>query len=99
MLSIMALSRKGKSCIFEAHWIGQKPDKKGTWQDVDEQHGSFPTYNEAFESIKAWWKQNDFEPLLLRMWKKENVTVIDYGPHDCFYHIVEIGGGKHESDN
>lgn len=53
-------------------------------------HGVYQTEEEAMESIRSWWKQNNFKPLYVRSFKKENTKVIDYGLHYYFYNIVEL---------
>ena len=71
--------------MFEVHWKGTKDGKR-----VNETHGKFKTYTEAFQSIRNWWQKNDFEPPYVRKWTRGNVTVLDYGSHVCFYEIWEI---------
>lgn len=56
------------------------------------QHGTYNTSEEAFKSIIMWWNINNYEPYYIRSWKSPknpNVTIIDYGSHIHFYHIVE----------
>ena len=69
---------------YTVKWIGVKDNK-----DVEETFGTYNTLNEAVESIRDWWKLNNFNPYYTRHWKQNNIYVIDYGCHSCFYHIVE----------
>ena len=68
--------------MYEVHWIGHGQDNV---------HGTFPTIEEAQQSVKDWWAKNDFEPYYIRQWITEDGTMIwDYGSHTCFYHFVPI---------
>lgn len=66
---------------YEVHWVGNRQDNK---------HGVFPTLEEAKQSVLNWWKQHDFEPPYIREWKKDNITIWDYGSHTCFYEFHEV---------
>ena len=67
--------------MYEVHWIGHGQDNT---------HGVFPTLEEAQQSVRDWWKENNFEPYYVREWTHENITIWDYGSHTCFYHFVEV---------
>lgn len=62
------------------------------WTDGEQlkNHGLFKSVDQAIESIFLWWNLNDFEPLYIRQWKKDDVTNIDYGSHTQFYLITKI---------
>lgn len=75
---------------YQVQWIGRSLNKKGTRViQVKNIHNSYKTFEEAEQSIYDWWKKNRYEPPYVRMWKDGNKTIIDYGPHACFYRIVE----------
>lgn len=60
--------------------------------DISKTHGSFDSYDEAFESIRKWWNHNGFTPSYIRVIGdiEENGKVkIDYGLHESFYYVVE----------
>ena len=60
---------------YQVQWIGRALNKKGTRViQVKNIHNSYKTFEEAEH---------------VRMWKDGNKTIIDYGPHACFYRIVE----------
>ena len=69
--------------MYEVHWV--VPRKK-----IDNHHGTFATYGEAADSIRAWWKKHKFEPPYVRVWAVDGVTTWDYGSHVCFYKIKEV---------
>ena len=60
--------------------------------DQHRKHGIYYTHEEAFQSIREWWKMNEFSPLYVRMWTDSDtgITTIDYGDHYMFYYIVEV---------
>lgn len=70
---------------YEVHWLGYEDGKH-----VEKVHGKFNTLDEAMDSVRDWWKKNNFEPNYVRQWKHENITIWDYGSHVCFYHFVEV---------
>lgn len=60
--------------------------------NISQTHGSFDSYDEAFESIRKWWNYNGYSPAYIRVIGdiEENGKVkIDYGLHESFYYIVE----------
>ncbi|MBS4462258.1 hypothetical protein JXA27_06760 [Aerococcaceae bacterium zg-B36] len=54
-----------------------------------QEHGTYNSFDEAFRSIKIWWKANNFEPYYVRIIDRKDVKIIDYGNHNGFYHIIE----------
>lgn len=70
---------------YEVIWSGPKNGR-----NVKEHHGIFNTEDEAFESIRAWWKKNDFTPPYIKLARHEKETVVDYGSHICFYIIKQV---------
>ena len=70
--------------MYNVEWHGYENGKP-----VIKKHGAFDTLDTAQESVREWWKVNDFEPPYIRQWKHENTIVWDYGSHTCFYHFVE----------
>ena len=67
--------------MYEVHWVGMGQDN---------QHGVFNTLEEAQQSVRDWWKKNDYEPFYVRQWQQGNTIIWDYGSHTCFYHFVEV---------
>lgn len=94
------VNRVNKIC-YEVHWLGNEYNKeKEEWERVEKVHGAYDTYDEAYNSILNWWKIHNFKPHYIRLWtvqgdsedKKSNIierTIIDYGFHTMFYHIVK----------
>ena len=74
---------KGVITMFEVHWVC-------SYMNQDKTHGTFPTLEEAQQSVRDWWKAHDFKPFYVRQWTRDNVTIWDYGSHTCFYHFVEV---------
>lgn len=66
---------------YEVHWVKL---------DQDNKHGAFPTIEEAKQSVLDWWKKHNFTPPYIREWKKDNITIWDYGSHICFYEFHEV---------
>lgn len=55
-------------------------------------HGSFDSYDEAFESIRKWWNHNGYSPAYIRIIgdiEESGKVKIDYGLHRSFYTIVK----------
>ena len=71
--------------MFKVEWHGCDEE----YQPVVREHGTFDTLEAAQNSVREWWKKNDFEPPYIRQWKHDNTVVWDYGSHTCFYHFVE----------
>ena len=71
---------------YEVQWQGYEDGKR-----VLKKHGIFDTLEEAQDSVREWWKKNDFEPYYIRQWKVENRVIWDYGSHTCFYYFVTVG--------
>ena len=67
--------------MYEVHWVHGNEDKH---------HGTFETLEEAQDSVRAWWKKNDFKPYYVRQWTHDNITVWDYGSHTMFYHFIKV---------
>lgn len=44
---------------YAVHWVGYGQDNT---------HGVYKTLEEAQDSVRAWWKKNDFEPFYIRQW-------------------------------
>ena len=65
---------------WEVHWVGHGQDNT---------HGVFKTLEEAQDSVREWWKKNDFEPFYIRQWG-ENPVIWDYGSHTCFYEFHKV---------
>lgn len=60
-------------------------------RDNFENHGFFPSAEEAFDSIRAWWDLNDFKPPYIRSITNERgFQAIDYGSHVSFYYIIPV---------
>lgn len=75
---------------YQVQWIGKKFDwDKEKTIPVKNIHNSYKTFEEAEQSIYDWWKKNSLEPSYVRMWQEGNTTIVDYGLHHCFYHIVK----------
>ena len=63
------------------------------WQNAGvetKNHGLYTSKEEAFNSILAWWRLNEFDPGYWRAWEKDGVTTIDYGLHYAFYRITKV---------
>ena len=72
---------------YEVQWHGYEEDEK-----VIKKHGIFNTLDEAQDSVREWWKKNDFEPYYIRQCMLEDGTCWwDYGSHTCFYYFVPKG--------
>lgn len=56
---------------------------------IDEEHGTFPTLEEAQQSVRDWWAKNNYTPYYIRQWTRDNITIWDYGSHSCFYHFIK----------
>lgn len=62
-----------------------------SYHEEDNIHGTFDTWEDAFQSIHDWWNSNDYVPRYVRYHTTDaGITVIDYGLHYSFYHIVKI---------
>lgn len=66
------------------------------WKDFEDNHGewdlinSFNDFDSAYDSIKNWWKQNNFIPEHVRIIGDINIDdkiTIVYGPYFKFYQI------------
>lgn len=66
--------------MFTVYWLNQT-------KQIKEQHGSYDTFEQAMQSIKDWWKENDFQPRYYRVIEHGQSFMIDYGLYDCFYEI------------
>lgn len=66
---------------YAVHWVGYGQDNT---------HGVYKTLEEAQDSVRAWWKKNDFEPFYVRQWVKDGIMVWDYGSHTCFYEFHPV---------
>ena len=72
---------------YEVQWHGYEENKK-----VIKKHGIFNTLDEAQDSVREWWKKNDFKPYYIRQCMLEDGTCWwDYGSHTCFYYFVPKG--------
>ena len=70
---------------YTVFWVNENTKEKT-------QHGTFNIYKDAFQSIVDWWNKNQYKPYYVRIYscsENQNTTIIDYGLHHCFYHIVE----------
>lgn len=67
--------------MFTVYWISQT-------KRLRKQHGSYDTFEQAMQSIKDWWKENDYQPRYYRVIEHGRSFMIDYGLYDCFYEIV-----------
>lgn len=57
----------------------------------ESRHGIYDTIDECYQSIKEWWKQNEFYPPYTRWWENpQGEITLDYGSHYFFYHIVKL---------
>ena len=73
---------------YEVQWHGYEENNK-----VIKKHGIFNTLNEAQNSVREWWKKNNFEPYYIRQCMHEDGTCWwDYGSHTCFYYFIPKGG-------
>lgn len=71
---------------YEVQWEGFENHKP-----VTKHHGIFNTLQEAQDSVRAWWKKNNFTPFYVRETRLEDGTVWwDYGSHTCFYYFVVV---------
>lgn len=70
--------------MYELRWVR---DEDG----INTNLGRFPTYEEAWEAIQAWWTMHDYKPSYVRKSGDEDYVVeIDYGLHDAKYMIVHV---------
>ena len=70
--------------MFTVYWVNQTIR-------VKEQHGSYNTPEQAIQSIKDWWKENDYHPRYYRVIDTGLSLMVDFGLSDCFYEIVKDG--------
>ena len=72
---------------YEVQWHGYEGNEK-----VIKKHGIFNTLDEAQDSVREWWKKNDFKPYYIRQCMLEDGTCWwDYGSYVCFYYFVPKG--------
>lgn len=68
--------------MYTVYWISQIKRLK-------EQRGSYDTFEQAMQSIKDWWKANNYKPRYCRVIEHGHSFMIDYGLCDCFYEIIK----------
>lgn len=75
--------------MYEVHWVKAYGCLGETYED--KQHGAFDTIEEAQQSVRDWWKKNDFRPNYIRqIAKKDGDVWWDYGLHRAFYVFRKI---------
>lgn len=70
---------------YEVHWISGSQDKT---------HGVFDTLEAAQDSVRDWWKKNNYKPPYIRVIYGDDYVWWDYGLHDAFYIFKEIQENK-----
>lgn len=78
---------------YKVFWVRDFPAS-----DTKEYHGSYPSFDEAYQSITSWWHRNGFRPSLVRFIGEpgvDRVVTIDYGPHNMFYEIIQGEGEQY----
>jgi complete genome len=66
--------------MYSVYWV--KPQKQ-----IKEYHGSYDTFEQAMQSIRDWWQENDYRPRYYRVIEHGQSFTIDYGLYNCFYEI------------
>lgn len=46
--------------MYSVYWV--KPQKQ-----IKEYHGSYDTFEQAMQSIRDWWQENDYRPRYYRV--------------------------------
>lgn len=86
LFSQMRDMKKNNKMRYEVQWHGYENAKQ-----VIKHHGIFNTLEEAQDSVREWWKKNNFKPYYVRSVVLDDGTVWwDYGSHICFYYFVPI---------
>lgn len=53
------------------------------------EHGTFSSYQDAYDSIESYWDTKNFKPDYIRIWTNDTTAVHDYGSHYKFYMIEQ----------
>lgn len=73
---------------YKVFWVHDAPIPNSP---IREEHGSYSSFDDAYQSVTDWWHKNNFSPSIVRFIGEPEVdatVTIDYGPHTMFYEIV-----------
>ena len=75
---------------YEVHWVKAWGMCMGEPYE-DKYHGTFNSLEEAQQSVREWWKKNDYKPRYARQMADDKGRIWwDYGLHNAFYMFVEV---------
>ena len=75
---------------YEVHWVKAFGMCMGE-PHKDEYHGTFNSLEEAQQSVRGWWKKNEYQPRYVREMADDKGRIWwDYGLHSCFYVFKEV---------
>src|SRR5699024_459853 len=80
-------SLQSKLLNYQVIWLDRE-------RNIRKEHGQYHSIEEAYKSIKDWWKAHEYEPAYIRWIEQEELIRIDYGSHTQFYEIVKLNSHR-----